>query len=97
MEKLNNFAVTKIVKTKENELSLKIQVNGLLKTFEIVFLSAGFVRLPEELEFLLRGNQVFVSKRFLQMLEDYKNGTKILMPFNILEKTSQQNREPVAA
>ncbi len=97
MGKLNNFVVTKIVDTKENELSLKIQINGLLKTFEIVFLSAGFVRLPEELEFLLRGNQVFVSKRFLQMLEDYKNGAKILMPFNLLEKTSQQKREPVAA
>lgn len=92
----DKFVVTKIRKSGTDEIILTAKIDGLQKNFKIKFAKIGLVNLPIELEFILRGNDISLPKTFLQMLQDYKEGVEILMPFVVFEQ-ARKNKEKIAA
>lgn len=88
MEKINSFVVTKIRRKDEDIVILTSKVNNEVKMFEIEFLTVG-VTFSSQLEFLLRANDISLSKNLLQMLQDYKDGKLIQFPCNLLIQINQ--------
>jgi hypothetical protein len=86
MERINNFIVLEINRKDENTIVLTSKIDDQIKSFEVVFLTIG-VNFPTQLEFLLRANEVALSKNLLQLLQDYKNGEKIQLPCQVFSQT----------
>jgi hypothetical protein len=92
----SKFIVTKIKRNSGNEIALTVKIDGVQKKFKIDFISNGLVSLPTELEFILRGNDIALSKTFLQMLQNFQNEVEILTPFVVFEKL-KSGKEKIAA
>ncbi len=92
----DKFVVTKIKKSGTDEIILTAKIDGLQKNFKIKFAKLGLVNFSVELEFILRANDISLPKTFLQMLQDYKEGVEILLPFVVFEQ-ARQDKERIAA
>lgn len=79
MQKIKSLIVTKLEKKTESVVIITCLINSIEKKYEVIFASVG-VNLPAELEFILRANDISISKNLLQILQNYKNCQQLAFP-----------------
>jgi hypothetical protein len=71
MKQINEFIIKKVTSTQTNEIDLFVEIDSAPKTFNVKFevIDGAFLfDFPNELEFLLRANEVLLSKRLIDFL-----------------------------
>ncbi len=87
MRKIKSFILKSIDKIAEDEIVLNCVIDNFEKNYKITLGEIG-VDLPSELEFMLRANDISLSKKLLEIIQFYKKGQAVSLP-NLVFSESQ--------
>lgn len=104
MKKINSFIIEKIEKSEENIIELSAKVDSELKKYKVQFDESNFFSLTEmsrELEFLLRANDVALSRNLINFLKKVVENKEFHLPVNLFSESTEPSksrpRQPQAA
>jgi hypothetical protein len=94
MKQIKEFIVKKVTSVQPNKIDLIVEVDSVLKQFNIKFeaIDGEFLfDFPKELEFLIRANEVVLSKRlvvFLNKSIETQTNTPVVLYSQEVRKTT---------
>lgn len=101
MKKINSFIVNEVRKSEVCKIELSAEVDSESKEFELQIDDTNKYLLSEmsrDLEFLLRANDVSLSKNLLRFLKDVIDDKEFTLPFKVYSETVKSHpRQPQAA
>jgi hypothetical protein len=104
MKQINEFIVKKVILTQTNEIDLFAEIDSVPQTFNVKFEvidGAYLFNFPPELEFLLRANEVLLSKSLIGFLsqtqEIQSNIPAILYSRKLRKRTAASNSNRLKA
>lgn len=89
MWKIKSFILKGIDKISDDEIILNCTIDNFNKTYKITLGEIG-VNLPSELEFILRANDISLSKNLMEIIQLYKNDRIISLPNVVFSKAEIQ-------
>lgn len=104
MKRISEFIINKVSRRNENIVGLFTNVDAESQHFEIKIENSGGDTLTEfskDLEFLLRANDVSLSKNLMKFLEGFLENEQLNLPFSLFSESSiskkSRPRQPQAA
>lgn len=101
MKRISSFIVKEVRKPEVCKIELSAKVDSESKEFELQIDETNKYLLSEmsrDLEFLLRANDVVLSKNLMKLLKDIIDEKEINLPFIVYsEKVKSRPRQPQAA
>lgn len=104
MKQINNFIIEEVRKSEKNTIELSAKVDSEIKDFKIKIDDLNkflLTEIPRDLEFLLRANDVLLSKNLMKFLKQIIEDKPIDMPVILFSKSvlSRKSRphQPQAA
>lgn len=91
MKQINEFIV-KNVTVQNNKIGLSAEIDSVQRRFTVKFDETDefmLAELPKELEFLLRANEVSLSKNLMKFLKKTFENKFVKMPFVLYSKKSK--------